>query len=98
MLTVSKTFMRHFAAPWWLIVKGIIAGLVFGIIVHHKFEIGLTRPVDRPERAGYDRQQQASWSLISCRVTMQCHRMRRWWARQDSNLQQHGYEPWVLTN
>ena len=21
-----------------------------------------------------------------------------WWARQDSNLQQHGYEPWVLTN
>jgi hypothetical protein len=37
MLTVSKTFMRRFAAPWWLIVKGIIAGLVFGIIVHHKF-------------------------------------------------------------
>ena len=37
MLTVSKTFMRHFAAPWWLIVKGIIAGLVFSIIVHHKF-------------------------------------------------------------
>jgi len=22
----------------------------------------------------------------------------KWWARQDSNLQQHGYEPWVLTN
>jgi hypothetical protein len=37
MLTVSKTLMRHFAAPWWLIVQGIIAGLVFSIIVHHKF-------------------------------------------------------------
>ena len=21
----------------------------------------------------------------------------KWWARQDSNLRQHGYEPWVLT-
>ena len=25
-------------------------------------------------------------------------RSKGWWARQDSNLQQHGYEPWVLTN
>ena len=25
-------------------------------------------------------------------------RGKGWWARQDSNLQQHGYEPWVLTN
>ena len=25
-------------------------------------------------------------------------RSEGWWARQDSNLQQHGYEPWVLTN
>ena len=25
-------------------------------------------------------------------------RDKGWWARQDSNLQQHGYEPWVLTN
>ena len=24
--------------------------------------------------------------------------IKEWWARQDSNLQQHGYEPWVLTN
>ena len=37
MLAVSKTFMRHFATPYWLIVKRIIAGLVLSIIVHHKF-------------------------------------------------------------
>ena len=37
MLTVSQTFMRHFAAPWWLIVKGIVAGLVFSVTVHRKF-------------------------------------------------------------
>jgi hypothetical protein len=29
--------MRQFAASWWLIVKGIIAGLVFSIIVYHKY-------------------------------------------------------------
>ena len=34
MLTVSQTFRHHFAAPWWLIVEGIVAGLVISMIVH----------------------------------------------------------------
>ena len=35
-LTVSQSFMRHFAAPWWLIVEGIIAGWVISMIVYRK--------------------------------------------------------------
>jgi hypothetical protein len=36
MLTVSQTFMSHFAASRWLIVEGIVAGLVININVHRK--------------------------------------------------------------
>ena len=35
-LTVSQSFMRHFAAPCWLIVEGIIAEWVISIIVYRK--------------------------------------------------------------
>ena len=35
---------------------------------------------------------------IKMGVVTPCIEGKKWWARQDSNLQQHGYEPWVLTN
>ena len=42
--------------------------------------------------------QQASFLPVAHGGIFRSSAAKGWWARQDSNLQQHGYEPWVLTN